>query len=548
MPGVAAAFLSFSNNSSATVYDRLKHMVPKLALRGQAGVCVAAFMPNEGFRYARTLQLSCDSVRIEHDEQDPNFRPHVAIAHIRSRYSQIRHDGDFQPARRIAGNSRHLAISLDGALVNARVLRGELLAKGHRLGGNTDAELLLKWIEHTCERDYWRQGLPVKYENVFRDIDDRIDGAVSALFLDGDGTLVAYRSRCGLRPLETMQTDDGFLLFASENCAFAGLQGKTKQIRPGHIKYVDGKTGCCVDRSVSDGKYKAKLCAYETLYLGNPNTSFEGQSHSETRYNLGVALGRLVAQRLQAESGSASSIVSSMPHTGGPYADGLFASLQDCGLFAQRQDVIATQFSQRTLIGAPGERKSRISQKYRVSGINLTNATIIVVDEALIRGDTSRAVTNILLAAGAKAVHWAIGSPPIVAPNYYGMGIDTLDELAFWQAWKRLSSEQRTQSLRFHNIEPQVLKIIERNIAASINAASITYLPFPLFVSLLPYRKDGIDLSPFTFEMPTPAGQKRANRNLRKLVRRSSPFGVNPSMRSEHEARSRLRLEWNATR
>ncbi|MET4607734.1 amidophosphoribosyltransferase [Bradyrhizobium sp. JR4.1] len=518
MSGVAAAFLCSSSNSRATVYDRLKHMLPKLALRGQAGIGVAAFMNKEGIRYARALEPSCDSVRIEYDEQDPKFRPHVAIAHIRSRCRETSDGGEVQPIHHNAGISRHLAISLDGALVNARELREELLAQGYRLGGNTDAELLLKWIERSCERDYWRHGLPVSYVNVLRDVDDRIDGAISALLLDGEGTLVAYRNRCGLRPLETMQTDDGFLLFASENCAFAGLEGKTQQVLPGHIKYVDGKTGGCVDRSVSNRRHKAKLCAYESLYLGNPKTSVEGQSHFETRYNIGVALGGLVAQRLQGEPGSPLTIVSSMPHAGGPYADGLFASLAEYGLLAQRREVVATQFLQRTLIGTPSQRKSRIAQKYRVSGPSLAKTTIIIADEALIRGDTSQAVTNMLLAAGAKAVHWAIGSPPILAPNYYGMGIDTLDELAFWQIWKRLPPEQRTQSLRFHKMEPQVLKIIESRIAASINAATITYLPFPLLVSLLPGSQDGVDLSPFTFEMPTPAGQRRANENLHELV------------------------------
>ncbi|MGY4353535.1 amidophosphoribosyltransferase [Bradyrhizobium sp. i1.3.1] len=518
MSGVAAAFLYSSNNSRATVYDRLKHMIPKLALRGQAGVGVAAFMHNEGIRYARALQSSCDSVRIEPDQQDPNFRPHVAIAHIRSRGCGTSDGGELPPIHHNASTTRHLAISLDGALVNARELRGELLAHGYRLGGNTDAELLLKWIERTCETDYWRHGLPANYENVFRDIDDRIDGAISALFLDGEGTLVAYRNRCGLRPLETMQTDDGFLLFASENCAFAGLEGKTQQILPGHIKYVDRKMGCCVDRSVSNGRYKAKLCAYESLYLGNPNTSIEGQSHFETRYNIGAALGGLVAKRLQGESGSVLTVVSSMPHTGGPYADGLFASLAEYGMLAQRREVVATQFSERTLLGIPNQRKSRIALKYCVSGTSLAKTTIIIADEALIRGDTSQAVTKMLLAAGAKAVHWAIGSPPIVAPNYYGMGIDTLDELAFWQIWKRLPPEQRAQSLRFHKMGSQVRKTIESNIAASINAATITYLPFPLLVSLLPGSQDGFDLSPFTFEMPTPAGQERANRSLLDLV------------------------------
>ncbi|TWB64531.1 glutamine phosphoribosylpyrophosphate amidotransferase [Bradyrhizobium sacchari] len=502
-------------------------MVSKLALRGQAGVGVAAFMHEEGVRYGGALESSCDAERIIDAQQDPNFRPHVAIAQIHNRRRAIT-DGD--DLHYNASTSRNLAISVDGALVNARELREELLAQGYKLNGDTDAELLLKWIESSCERDYWRHGLPVDYENVFRDIDDRIDGGISALLLDGEGNLVAYRSRSGLRPLEFMQTDDGFSLFASENCAFVGLEGKMQQLLPGHIKYVDGKTGDCADRSVVVGRYKAKLCAYEALYLGNPNTSIEGQSHRETRYKIGVALAGLVAKRLGGTPGSALTIVSSMPHTGGPYADGLFASLAEYGVFVQRQEIVATQFLQRTLIGAPGKRKARIARKYRVpQQTRLAESTIVMVDEALIRGDTSQAVTNMLLAAGAKAVHWAIGSPPIVAPNYYGMGIDTLEELAFWRIWKRLPPEQRKQSLSFHKMEPQLIRIIECNIAAFINAATITYLPFQLLEAILPRGRDGFDLSPFTFEMPTPAGQKRADRNLHELTAHLSSLVAIPA-------------------
>lgn len=67
-------------------------------------------------------------------------------------------------------------------------------------------------------------------------------------------------------------------------------------------------------------------------------------------------------------------------------------------------------------------------------------------------------------------------------------------------------------------MEPHVLRLFERNIATSINAATITYLPFPLLEALLPRRPDGFDFSPFTFEMRTPAGQERADRNLRELM------------------------------
>lgn len=145
MSGVAAAFRCSSSTSRATVYDRLRHMVPKLALRGQAGVGVAAFMHDKGPRYARALQSSCDALRIDCNEQD--FRPHVAIAHICSRCRGTNDGSLAQPIRHNAGVGRSLAISLDGALVNARELRGELLSEGYRISDNTDDELLLKWVE-----------------------------------------------------------------------------------------------------------------------------------------------------------------------------------------------------------------------------------------------------------------------------------------------------------------------------------------------------------------------------------------------------------------
>ncbi|MBB4373514.1 hypothetical protein GGD63_006337 [Bradyrhizobium sp. cir1] len=179
-------------------------------------------------------------------------------------------------------------------------------------------------------------------------------------------------------------------------------------------------------------------------------------------------------------------------------------SLAEQGVLAVRIDVVATQFLERTLLGRTGARQFRIARKYRVSEPAAAERTVRVVDEALVRGDTSQAVTTMLLAAGAEAVHWAIGSPPIVAPNYYGADIDTLDQLAFWQALKRLPSKLRAQCVRFHKMEPPAPRLLEGNIATAIQAASIIHVPFRAVVSVLANRPEDIDLSPFTFDMPPP--------------------------------------------
>ncbi|WP_407194516.1 class II glutamine amidotransferase [Bradyrhizobium sp. STM 3566] len=200
-------------------------------------------MPTRGIQYRRALPLDDNSVRIDCVERDSSFRPRVAIAQIRSGSQAIGGDCDVRPSPVRTRASRHFAISLDGAIVNAHELRDELLAHERLIDVHTDSDLLLKWIERSCERDYWRHGLPADYEAIFRELDDRIDGAISALLIDRDGNLVAYRNRSGLRPLETIRTDNGFLLFASENCAFAGFEGESRQLLAGRIQHVDGKTG-----------------------------------------------------------------------------------------------------------------------------------------------------------------------------------------------------------------------------------------------------------------------------------------------------------------
>ncbi|MCP3392130.1 hypothetical protein NLM27_25430 [Bradyrhizobium sp. CCGB12] len=519
MSGVAGAFVLPSSRSKKTAYDQLKHMVPKLENRGQAGFGVAAFMHEGGFQYTKSCRPPGKLARIGHDEQDARFRANVAIAHVRTPSFTVKSYADLQPLDNHKAGLRHLAVCLNGALVNADELREELRTEGHPFSSKLDAEVLLRLTDRICQRDYWQHALPVDYEKVFQEIDRLVDGAVSALMLDGLGNLTAFRNRSGLRPLEFMQTEDGFLLFASENSAFYGLKGQIDEIRPSHIKHVNGRTGDCLDRFVGRDRHSPKLCAYETLYLANARTMVRGQSNLTTRRNIGLNLGRVLWPQLPVETSSAPIIVASMPRTGAPYADGLFSSLlKQKAVLVERDEVVAIGCHQRTLIGVLGERKSLISQKYRLNGRNVRNRNIIVADEALIRGDTSRAITKMLLGAGAKAVHWAIGSPPIVAPNYYGMGIETIDELAFWRIWKTLPTEMRQESLRFHRIAPQTLEVIQRKIALSINAATVTYLPFQTFLTLLPQGHDGIDLSAFTFEMPTPAGQKRANENLSRFI------------------------------
>lgn len=131
MSGIAGAFVLPRSHSQGTVYDRLKHMVPKLENRGQAGFGLAAFMHANGTRYIRSGRPPRELMTLDCDGQDSNFRPHVAIAHIRSPSSK-ENGGLPQPVDNHKAGCRHLVLSSNGALANTNELRKELIAQGHR--------------------------------------------------------------------------------------------------------------------------------------------------------------------------------------------------------------------------------------------------------------------------------------------------------------------------------------------------------------------------------------------------------------------------------
>ncbi|MEX3953358.1 glutamine amidotransferase class-II [Paraburkholderia sp. EG287A] len=525
MAGIAAAFKLPDSVSDETVLSRLGKMAAKLANRGQCGADLLVFMEKTGTTRYRSNCLPSKYIPIEQSEYSITIShpASVGLAHIHS-HTPVKSDpSNVQPRSNSEFNHNEkntfISISLNGALANGHDLKDELQKHGILPRGNDDAEIFMRFVELICRRDYWKFGEPINYKKVFREIDLRIDGAVSALLLDGHGNLVAYRNQGGIRPLDFMTTTDKFILFASENGAFIDFDGEYEEVLPSHIKVIDAQTGLLTDHFVGDEKHPATLCAFESIYIGNLETKNKNQCHESTRYKIGSELSELVPQKIGYGPHREKIIISSMPDTGRPYADGLFSQLskKDPENY-ERAEVVRLNLSQRTLISDAHQRKSLINQKYQVIDVRVSGRMIVIVDEALIRADTSKDVTQKLIDAGASGVHWVIGSPPIIAPNYYGVGIQHMEELAFWKIWRRLPDHIRQCGLSLQNMDPSMIRIIEQEIALFIKAGSVTYLPLRSLIAVLPGADDCNDLSPFTLRMPTQSGLRMAARNFHKIV------------------------------
>lgn len=121
MSGVAGAFLLPSGRSQKTVYDQLKHMIPKLENRGQGEVGVAAFVHEERLQHTKSCRPAGKLAGVDFTEQDTHFRPHVAIAHVRTPPHRQKSDANFQPYDNHKTSCRRLTVCLNGALVNADV-------------------------------------------------------------------------------------------------------------------------------------------------------------------------------------------------------------------------------------------------------------------------------------------------------------------------------------------------------------------------------------------------------------------------------------------
>nr|WP_233445554.1 MULTISPECIES: glutamine amidotransferase class-II [Paraburkholderia] len=357
-------------------------MAAKLANRGQCGADLLVFSEKTGTTRYHSDCLPSKYIPIEQSEYAITIShpASVGLAHIHNHTPVQSDPPNVQPRSNSEFNHNEkntfISISLNGALANGHDLKDELQKHGALSRGNDDAEIFMRFVELICRRDYWKFGERVNYKKVFREIDLRIDGAVSVLLLDGHGNLVAYRNQGGIRPLDFMKTTDKFVLFASENGAFIYFDGECEEVLPSHIKVMDAQTGLLTDHFVGDEKHPATLCAFESIYIGNLETKSKNQRHESTRYKLGSELSELMRQKISYGQHSGPITISSMPDTGRPYADGLFSQLsKEDPTNYERMEVVRLNLSQRTLIGDVRQRKSLINQKYQIIDARVSGRT-----------------------------------------------------------------------------------------------------------------------------------------------------------------------------
>jgi amidophosphoribosyltransferase len=328
------------------------------------------------------------------------LRGHVAIAHTRYSTTGSTHWANAQPIVQ-HGRARTVALGHNGNLTNTSELRAELLEGDVRLNSTSDTEVIAALIA--------RDERPL--EEAVAAAMARIEGAFSAVLLS-EGKLIGFRDPDGIRPLALGRLEEDFVL-ASESCAFDLLGAElVRELQPGELVVID-ESGCREIQAV-EPKAGGALCIFEFIYFARPDSKLRGVELHGARVRMG--------EQLAAESPVEADLVMPVPDSGTPAAIG-FARASGIP-FAE--GLIKNRYVGRTFI-QPDQalREHGIKSKFNPLA-EVAGQRVVVVDDSIVRGSTTRQIVAMLFEAGALEVHVRISSPPILSPCFYG--IDMADE------------------------------------------------------------------------------------------------------------------------
>lgn len=298
-----------------------------------------------------------------------------------------------------------LAAVHNGQIANARELREELEEQGSIFSSSSDSEILL----HLIQRG--RGSLLEKLQDACR----RLEGAFAFLVLT-EQSLYAIRDCNGLRPLSVARRGQGYCV-SSESCAFHLIEAEeVRELEPGEIlKFTAG--GMESHRYTADTRHR--LCAMEYVYFARPDSDIEGRNvHSLRRRT-----GRLLARR---DKDLKADMVVAVPDSSLSAAMGYS---EESGLPFE-MGLIKNRYVGRTFIQPTQElRDSGVKMKLAANRSVVEGKRLVLLDDSIVRGTTSRRIVRLLKEAGAREVHLRIASPPLRYPCFYGVDISTQEEL-----------------------------------------------------------------------------------------------------------------------
>lgn len=378
--------------------------------RGQesAGICVS---DGDEVKIHKAMGLVSDVFMVEHLQE---LKGNLAIGHVRYATAGSKTVENAQPML-IQSKLGSVAVAHNGQLVNYIQLREMFEETGATFSSSSDTEVIVKLIA----RGY-KKGL----ERALTDTIQMIKGSFALCVMTKDA-LIGARDPNGIRPLCLGQINDGWVL-ASESCAIDAMNGTfVRDIRPGEIVIINKDGVLSFDFGEKTSK---RTCIFEYVYFARPDSIIDQIAVQEARYKMGAQLAKEAPVEADVVIGVPDSGVGAAlgysKATGIPYAMG----------------VVKNKYIGRTFIApTQKDRENMVFVKLNALKSDLDGKRVIVIDDSIVRGTTSKRLVQILRRAGAKEVHFRVSSAPVKFPCHLGIDTPTKAEL--------ISSNHDTQEI-----------------------------------------------------------------------------------------------------
>jgi amidophosphoribosyltransferase len=330
---------------------------------------------------------------------------HISLGHVRYSTTGSASWENAQPEFHGRGEL-NVAVAHNGNLVNATRLREELTEEGFRFNSTSDTTFIAAAAVKELEKGHSAG------EAVCRAM-RRFEGAYSVAMIFRD-KLVAFRDPHGFRPLCIGEIEGGYAV-SSETCGLDIIGARfLRDVEPGEVVVIDdgGLTSCGIESP------RRALCVFEYVYFARPDSRFDGREVAGARQRMG----ELLAEEAPAEAdvvipvpdSGISAAVGYSKRSGIPYAEGL----------------IKNRYVGRTFIEpTDGMRQLGLRLKLNPLPSVIEGKRVVVIDDSIVRGNTSRKLVRLLFEAGAAEVHFRVSSPPVTGPCYYGIDMDTKEQL-----------------------------------------------------------------------------------------------------------------------
>ncbi len=318
--------------------------------------------------------------------------------------------------------SGNIAISHNGNLTNFRTLRHRLQEEGTIFLSTSDTEIILHLIARSRETDQIRQIL---------DALSQVEGAYS-LVLMTDDKLIAARDPYGWRPLAVGKLDGAFVI-ASETCAFDIINAEyICEVEPGEVLVFDRDSlggGEARSYRIMKDPPTPHRCIFEYIYFSRPDSRIFGESVDHVRRQLGRALAE--EHPLKPENPYEEITVINVPDSSNTATLGYVAQNSEQGNKTRFElGLIRSHYIGRTFIQPMQDRRiEKVKTKFNTVKNVLKGKKVVIVDDSIVRGTTSRQLVRLIREAGAREIHFRVTSPPIRFPCHYGMDFPSREEL-----------------------------------------------------------------------------------------------------------------------